>query len=78
MSGVLEIPQSSEDVQSSTERLAIVTAQHPEVEAIVEEAVKAAREREVQVSADVWIDEMEKAINDVESEARTKNPKGPM
>ena len=44
----------------------------------MEEAVKAAREREVQVSADVWIDEMEKAINDVESEARTKNPKGPM
>ena len=77
--GVLEIPPpSSEGVQSSSDRLAEIDANNAEVQALVQEAVKAAEEREVQVSPEVWIEEMEKAVRDVESEARTQNPKGPM
>ena len=65
-------------MQSSSDRLAEIDANNPEVQALVQEAVKAAEEREVQVSPEVWIEEMEKAVRDVESEARTQNPKGPM
>ena len=53
-----------------------VDANHPEVLAIVEAAVKEAEKQVVQLAPDVYIEVMEAAIQQAEREMRDKNTTG--
>ena len=69
---------STEQQISTTETMIEVDAEHPEVQAIVQEAVKAAEEQKVTLAAEVYTEVMEEAVQQAEREMRERNPAGPL
>ena len=55
-----------------------VDATHPQVAAMVEQAVAAAKDNEVTLPADTYIEVMEEAIQEAERDIRKTNPEGPL
>lgn len=51
---------------------------HPEVIAIVEQAVKLAEEHQISLPPEAYIEVLETAIKDAEKDIREKTPDGPM
>ena len=63
---------------AASEKLSAVDETHPEVAAMVEQAVKNAEALSVTLPPEAWIDAMELAIKEHEEEMRMNNPTGPM
>lgn len=55
-----------------------VSETHPDVLQAIEEALEAANIDEMQISPEMWMDELEEATAAVERELRRKDPKGPL
>ena len=64
--------------EKSTEFTVEVDAFHPEVVSMVDLAVDAAKETEVALAAETYIDIMEEAIQEAEKSMRAKDEHGPL
>lgn len=74
-----EVVPPRQPSESTTEQKSIeVDASHPEVVILVEAAVKVAKEQEITLPPEVWIETMETAIEDVEKEIRNSSAGGPL
>lgn len=55
-----------------------VDGSHPEVKAMVDEAIKEAEKQPVTLSPEVYVEILDKAIKEAEKEMREKNTEGPL
>jgi hypothetical protein len=55
-----------------------VDGSHPEVIAMVDEAIKEAEKQPVTLSPEVYVEILDKAIKEAEKEMREKNTEGPL
>lgn len=67
-----------EDEKTQAEPIGEITADHPEVQKAVEQAVDEARTAAVNIPADVYAELMQKAIQAVEQAQRDKDAQGPL
>lgn len=67
-----------EDANIQAEPIGEITADHPEVQKSVEQAVEEARTAAVNIPADVYAELIQNAIQAVEQEQREKDPQGPL